>query len=335
MSKKVFWDMYQEFIVEMGRSEGTAKSYVSYLNGACKNISEIENNIMENIADMTQDCQEMLCENLMKAITLAQKNNNTPVSKNTLNNYHSAVNMLIAFINSNNAPSGKNTSSNTLVLLSEESYYSKEDIKKNFLARLKTQDRFYDFGCFPIRLINKIATANGKKNLFDKLINATSFIYGTSDCKDAQLKIIQLKNIDGIYIKENKAYLSIDNNKYPIFTQAYTNGNKTGYVVATVNTFGDLSLDHDTPMFTALPAFLYRGASTFQQLSVSALAYTKAKQWNNKERANNLAKEYLQSQEYKGLKLSEDLLLNEISTFINTLSLTVMQKSFNSSKNKN
>ena len=29
MSKKVFWDMYQEFIVEMGRGEGTAKSYVS------------------------------------------------------------------------------------------------------------------------------------------------------------------------------------------------------------------------------------------------------------------------------------------------------------------
>lgn len=336
MSKKSFLEMYQEFIVEMGKGEGTAKSYVSYLNGACKNLPEIEDNAIDNIADMTQDVQEIFCENLMRAITSAQKNNNTSVSNKTLDNYHSAVNMLIAFINSNNAPANTKPVVDKLPLSGEESYYSKEDIKKNFLARLKTQDRFYnEFGCFPIRLINKIATANGKKKLFDKLINNTSFIYSLTDGEDSQLRIIHLKDIDGVYIKNNKAYVSINKKNYPIFTEEYTDGKKSGYVVATVNTFGDLSLDHDTPMFTALSGFFYRGATTFEQLSVSALKYVNKKQWSNKKRANNLSKEYLHSQEYKDLKLSEESLLNEVSAFINTLSLTVMQRSFNSSKNKN
>lgn len=336
MSKKVFWDMYQEFIVEIGKGKGTAKSYVSYLKGACKNLPEIEESVMDNIADMTQDGQEIFCENLMRAIASAQKNNNTSVSNKTLGHYHSAVNMLIAFINSNNAPASTKPVVDTLPLSDEESYYSKEDIKKNFLARLKTQDRFYnEFGCFPIRLINKIATANGKKKLFDKLINNTSFIYSLTDGENSQLRIIHLKDIDGVYIKNNKAYVSINKKNYPIFTEEYTDGKKSGYVVATVNTFGDLSLDHDTPMFTALSGFFYRGATTFEQLSVSALKYVNKKQWSNKKRANNLSKEYLHSQEYKDLKLSEESLLNEVSAFINTLSLTVMQRSYNSSKNKN
>ena len=88
-------------------------------------------------------------------------------------------------------------------------------------------------------------------------------------------------------------------------------------------------------MFTALSEFFYRGATTFEQLSVSALKYVNKKQWSNKKRANNLSKEYLHSQEYKDLKLSEETLLNEVYEFINTLSLTVMQRSYNSSKNKN
>lgn len=336
MSKSVFWNKYKEFIIEMGRSEGTAKSYISYLNGVYKHLLKIQENEMDNIANMTRACQEIFCENLMKAITSAQKNNNTSLSNKTLDNYHSAVNMLIAFINSDNAPASTKLSADTLTLSGEESYYSKEDIKKNFLARLKTQDRFYkEFGCFPIRLINKIATANGKKKLFDKLINNTSFIYNLTEIENSQLRIVQLKDIDGVYIKNNKAYISLNNKNFPIFTEEYTDGKKSGYVVATVNTFGDLSLDHDTPMFTALSGFFYRGATTFEQLSVSALKYVNKKQWNNKNRANNLAKEYLISQEYNDLNLSEETLLNEVYAFINSLSLTVMQRSYNSSKNKN
>lgn len=335
MSKQDFFEKYMEFLTENGK-EKSAKSYVSYINGACKNLPEIEDNEIDNIADMTQDGQEIFCENLMRAITSAQKNNNTSVSNKTLDNYHSAVNMLMAFINSNNAPANTKPVVDTLPLSGEESYYSKEDIKKNFLARLKTQDRFYnEFGCFPIRLINKIATANGKKKIFDKLINNTSFIYSLTDGEESQLRIIHLKDIDGVYIKDNKAYVSMNNNNYPIFTEEYIDGKKSGYVVATVNTFGDLSLDHDTPMFTALSGFFYRGATTFEQFSVSALKYVNKKQWSNKKRANNLSKEFLHSQEYKDLKLSEESLLNEVSAFINTLSLTVMQRSFNSSKNKN
>lgn len=335
MSKEEFLIKYMEFLKENNISAKSAKSYVSYLNGACKNLPGVSAELFDFIADMSQDGRERFCENLMRAITTVQQNNNTMLAKKTLNNYHSAVNMLIAFINSDNAPKGAKTLTLSVDLIEGASYYDKKDIMKNFLARLKTQDRFYYFGCFPIRLINKIATAYKKGNLFNELINSTNFIYGTCDCLESPLKIVQLKDIEGIFIKEGKAYISVNSKNFPIYTEEYKDGNKTGYVIATVNTFSDLSLDHDTPMFSALPGFLYRDSTVYKQLSDSASEYIKTKKWSKKTQANKLAKEYLQSTEYKNLNLSEEMLLNEVSAFIKTLSLTIMQRSYNSSKNKN
>ncbi len=330
-----FFEKYKVFLLAAGVSCKSTESYVSYLKGASRNLLGISREKFELFSEMTRGEQERFCENLMRMISLAQQDNNTSISKKTLSNYRSAVNMLIAFIKSEEAPCGTAATSVQFPLLSGESFYSKEDIKKNFLARLNTQDRFYDFGCFPIRLINKIAKIHGKTNLFGKLLNSVKFVYGVNDCFEAPLRFAQLKDIDGLYIKDGKAYISINNQKYPIFTEEYCKGEKVGYIVANVNTFADLSLDHDTPMYTALSSFMKLGGNVYQIFSNNVLDYINLKKWPNIKRANNLSREFLDSKEYKDIQLPEDELIKEVVVFLNSLSITVMQRNYNSSKNKN
>lgn len=323
MINKLF-KLYFDYLLD-NMSESSAKSYISYLRNSLKKFpcSSAETNF--DLINKSIDTQQVsgLVE---QVITKIDEELNSLVSihnKKTLFNYKSSLNMLNSFLESNGLslfPSKPNTVSyNTKSI---HSSYTKNDLIKNFKARLNTQDRFYDFGALPCRLLRKIFKKNKTYNyLILNLIYNTKFYVN-------EKYYFKLNEIDKLIISDGHAYIQIKNEIYSVYTEVYIKGNSFGFEIAEVISTASLSLDHDAPIFEVLKSNIN---SYTELLKISS-------QLNRLKSINNLSISKLTTkffnEVYHTLLIDETKLFNEIQDLYNKLSLTIMQTNYNSSKNK-
>lgn len=323
MTVQEFLAKYKAFVIDAGFTVNSADQYMSYIKNACKKLVGVEKNLELIAASEDIDVRAAYAEQINAAITQALKSGNSIVSQKRLRDYKSAVNVLIAFLSGDGWE--KSQGSIAKPKLSCASEYTQKDLKRIFLSRLKTQDRFsYSYGVFAARVLCKIATANNVK-LFDKMADNVKFIYSKNSSD-----FFVLKDIDKLIIAtDGFAYIERKGVTYPVYTAAYKQGNFIGYEKAAITLARYLSLDHDVPMVEALEKEL-PNMTEYKKLSDDMMKYKQSYKGN----ASQLSIEYYNSA-YKKLSVCETELLKEMSAFLDSLQLTIMHSSYNSSKNKN
>ncbi|MBQ7294409.1 MAG: hypothetical protein IJW79_11810 [Clostridia bacterium] len=323
MTTTDFIKAYEAFVLDGRLSKFSAEQYKSYLKNTCKKLPGISTHLDMISASGDADEQAVYAEQINAALTSALKDDSFPLKKKTLRNYKSAAAMLVAFLAELDSEKKK---SKITVSLTGASEYTRNDIRKIFLARVRTQDRMsYSYGVFAARVLSRIATAR-KVKLFGKMIDNVKFLI-SSDGNN----FIRLKKVDSLIIAADKhAYITSGGQTYPVYTQVVKDGKSTGYEIATVKSMRDLSLDHDSPLYyaleTALPAMPEYG-----KLSASFKSFKDA---NGKMTAAHLSTQYFEKV-FPALKLCESTILKETGAFLDGTQMTVMLKSYNSSKNKN
>lgn len=320
LKRESFFDLYTEYLSDMiCVTPGSAKSYVSYVKGVARHLSA--DGLLDQICATYGTSAAIIAAEAIGAKVTAEIDDggiHTTVSIKTLRNYKSGVAMLIPFLE--NALPGTTINPATLLGASHLSY-SRSDLKRIFKSRLSTQDRNHADSSYPARLITKIN--NRARKLYDRLIDNVKFL-----CSGDAKKKVKLKDISSVVIANGFAYATVGNVALPIYTETFRDGNSQGYRHADVTSIALLSLDHDIPMKSALTDAL-KSRSEFKKLSEAFNSYHKA---HVGDVASKVASTFFEN-EYKSGAYNEDTLLDEIQSFINTIHLTVMHKSDNSSKN--
>ena len=321
---KMFLNEFEAFAIDADISEYSAAQYKSYLRNVCKKLPCVTNHL-DLIATSDNACDKAIyAEQMNAAVTLALKDDACPVSKKRLRDYKCAVAMLVAFVSDLDWNKGKGATAKPVLACASE--YSKKDLRRIFLSRVKTQDRLsYSYGVFVARLICKIASKH-KIKPFNYLVENIKFLVGPD-----KNKFIRLKNVDKLTIAtDGHAYIESKGKSYPVYTEVVKGGKSIGYEVANVTTMRDLSLDHDTPLYYALRS-AFPDMPEYKKLSDSVKDY---KDNGKKQNATNLSRDYYKN-EYNNICISEKTLLEEICAFIDATQITIMLTSYNSSKNKN
>ena len=323
MTVNEFLTSYKSFVVDAGFTINSAHQYVSYLRNVCKKLPGIETKLEQIATSDDVIMQSMYAEELNVAISKELKKVNSNVSLKKLRDYKSAVNVLVAFLSGNEWE--KNQGPTIKPKLDCDSEYSRNDLRKIFLSRLKTQDRMsYSYGVFAARILCKIATAN-KVKLFNKMAENVKFIYSINP-----QRFFKLKEINKLIIAvDGFAYVECKGKVYPIYTAVYKNGKHIGFEKANITMARYLSLDHDKPMVEALEKQLLN-MPEYKKLSDDIMRFKNTYKGN----ISKLSIDYYNG-EYKNLLINETKILEEMGTFLDSLQLTIMHSSYNSSKNKN
>ena len=320
---KSFLREFEDFLVTVGYSHNAALQYCSYVRNVCKKLPGASD-CLEKIAEAENAREQaVLAESMNVAVTLARKDASCTVSKKRLSDYKCAVTLLIAFVSELDWVKGHGAVSGPL--LSGTSEYSRRDLVRIFLARLKTQDRLsYSYGVFAARILSRIATRQ-KVALFTQLIENVKFLTA-ADGKGT----LRLKEIDMLCIAtDGRVYVQKKGKTFPLYTEVIKCDKSLGYEQMVVSGMRDLSLDHDTPLYEALKTALVH-MPEYKQLSDAFKSYLCE---HPKLTAAQASKEFMKS-EYSALRLSEPKILDELKPFLDTTEITVMLSSYNTSKSK-
>ena len=318
-----FLKEYSAFVLDSGLSQFSADQYKSYLKNACKKLPAITNHL-ELIAESNNASdQAIYAEQMNAAICSALSDATCSVTKKSLSNYKCAVTVLVAYIAGFDWVKGEGASQR--VTLTRVSEYSKKDIKRVFLSRVKTQDRFsYSYGVFAARILQKIASRH-KLKIFNNMVDEVKFLVGAD-----KNRFILFKNIDKLIIDvDGHVYIDSKGKTYPLYTEVVKNGVSSGYEVTTVKTMRDLSLDHDTPLYYTLKDSL-DSMPEYKKLSDSVKHHINSLK---KIEASKFSTDYFKKI-YPSLGIDENVLLKEMSEFLDGTKMTVMFTPYNSSKNK-
>ena len=322
MPAKEFKQSYKHFLLNVtGHSKHTSNQYVSYINKACglPGMHDLWNRLA-CCGDATKKTQyvEALCD----VIASAFDDPHCTLTEKELYNSQSAAHVLLAFV------SGQAWNKHKGMQITFVQVFSNKALMARFKGRLRTQDRIYAFGAFPIDLICKIATKQKVRTLWDNLIAQTKFVFdssGNATCF-ADISRVMLGS-------DHRAYFEKNGQIYTTFTKVARSGI---YTEIHTKDIGNLSLDHDVPVEHALKACLSANQMPeFKKLSDDIVyrfkplykaTHPAAK---NQEIVGTYAKtEYDPSR----LNIDENILLEEVQHFIDTLSLTIMDKGQNSAK---
>ena len=326
---KMFYKAYKEYLIETDHSANTADQYCTYLRKACALLNLGEGFIEAIIAISDIKTQAALCEYLMAKLSDAFEKNNTNIPKKHISNYKSAVAMLSAFIVKEEVSESTAEAPSSFlpaITLPCESVYTQQDMIRIFKQRLVTQDRYYSTSCLPVRIITKINRNSVKTDIYKNIILNTKFLYD----KDTN-KFFRLSEITKLTIKtDGFVKIEVKGKEYDVYTEIYSKGKFIGYEPIRVDSFALLSLDHVLPVHSELQGFLVNH-DEFRKLSDSVIAY---KQANSKTTLTQFSNDYFEKV-YFSLTVNEVVLIDEIRAFIDSLELTILHRSFNSSKNDN
>lgn len=323
METKQFMKNYKQFVIDAGLTGNSAAKYVSYLNNACRDLNTIHNH-MDLIAKTSNaDNQAVYAEEIRSAIINAQNDSTCTIKAKDLRDYRSSANMLIAYISGKAWVKKKGAFTPTHKSVIE---YTRKDLKDVFLSRVRTQDRFsYSYGVFAARILGRIATRH-KIKLFTKMIDTTKFLYAPD-----RRKFFLLKDIDKLIIDLNgDVYMIKGDKEYPVYTETYHKGKFVGFEIIKASSMRDLSLDHDVPLYDALKTAL-DSMIEYKKLSNDIVKF---KITITGKTTAQISKLYFDS-EYQNLSIDEEEIMKEMVAFLNTVKLTIMKTSYNSSKNKN
>ena len=325
-----FLKEYKEYLVETDHSANSADSYCTYLRKACAflNLGEGFLEAISTIIDVK--VRAALCEYLMAKLSEAFEKETDKTVKKHISNYKSAISMLSEFVACGDAAevvsvetgeSVEDAASSLTIALPHESVYTREELLRKFYSRLSTQDRFYSDACFPARLITKINAR--RKELYKKLSLNTRFLID----KDPD-KYLLLSDIDRLIIQPD-GYVKIEGKgeTHYVYTAVYDKGALVGYKRFCVDSVELISLDHILPVHSELLNFLAAHA-VYCTFSDSVLTHKTA---HPGMRVPALATDYFENV-YPALGLDENILLDEICAFIDSLQLVALHRSYNSSK---
>ncbi len=322
MTTKEFKQAYKHFLINVTKhSKHTADKYVSYINKACTLPGM--HNLWDRIAFCDDMAKKILCvEELCDAIASAFDDPACTIKEKDLRDSQSSAHVLLAFVSNRIWTKHKGVQVSFVQIFSHKALISK------FKQRLRTQDRLYAFGAFPIDLICKIATKHKLRTLWDELIAQTKFVY------DAKGNVFPFKDISCVLIgDDHRAYFERDGQIHTTFTKIA--GSTTFDEIRTMD-IRDLSLDHDIPVEKALRATLESGAmSEFQKLSNDIIHRFVPiyKAFHSRAKVQDIISAYGQA-EYDPVRLNidEPAMLQEVQDFLGTLSLTIMDQKQNSAK---
>ncbi|MBQ9084121.1 MAG: hypothetical protein IJY24_00525 [Clostridia bacterium] len=324
MTTESFLQGYFDFLLDAAFSLNSANQYKSYLKNVCKKLPGMAKHL-ELISEYSDpDIQAVYAEQMNSAVSSAISSGTSAVSTKQLRNYKSAVALLIAYISNLEWTKGKGGSPKITITAASE--YDRRDLRRIFLSRVKTQDRFsYSYGVFAARILSKIASKH-KIKLFDGMVNGVSFII-SADGKQR----VTLADIDKLTIAtDGGVYVEVKGASYPLYTEAIEDGVSRGFKILTARSMRDLSLDHDIPLYHALKDALF-AMPEYKKLSDSVRSYIDSGITGN---ASTISKRYL-AVIYPTMSLNEVMLLGEVFAFLNSTAITVMYTPSNSSKNKN
>ena len=173
-------------------------------------------------------------------------------SAKTINNWRSGLRAFFAFLESEDYYFDCSTSKSTLeaALKSQKGSvtYSKQDMLKIFLSRLITQDRAYKHMIYPAKVLNQIFNNSDRRGdcriILDEALKKTKFVI------DGKGSSVNLKDISKLCIDYgNNGAVSIcaSGKHYDLYTENPT-VTPSLYERFSAIDFGDLSLDHDTPL---------------------------------------------------------------------------------------
>ena len=202
--------------------------------------------------------------------------------------------------------------------------FDQKQLKRIFSSRLRTQDRLYSNNnyCLPMRIIFK--AFKGDKNFkkaMDDLVNRIKFLIGPSP-----KTYRTLSEIKKLYIMDNGDVfiLTAPTSESEILEQVYTETfnsthSSTGFFPRLVKHVKQISLDHDQPISTLVPARI-NAYPELHKLSDEVIGIRKKHGLNN---LNQLLSDVNR----------QSALLKELEDMFNQTSLTIMQLSQNSKKN--
>ncbi len=325
---KNFYKEYKEYLIETDHSANTADQYCTYLRKACALLNLGEGFIETIIAISDIKIQAALCEYLMAKLSDAFEKNNTDTPKKHISNYKSAVAILSAFIVKEDVSETPAIETPFLpaITLPCESVYTQQDMRRIFKQRLVTQDRYYANSCLPVRIITKINGSGVKKDIYKNIILNTKFL-----CDKNPDKFFRLSEITKLTIKtDGFVKIEVKGKEYDVYTEIYSKGESIGYEPIRVDSFALLSLDHILPVHSELQKFLPTH-SEFKKFSDNVITY---KENCPEMTVAQFSTDYFEKV-YPSLSVDESILMDEIGAFIDSLQLTILHRSFNSSKNDN
>jgi hypothetical protein len=329
---KNFFNEYKGYLVETDRTPNVADQYCTYLRKACDLLNMGEGFIEAIIAISDANVQAALCEYWMAKLSNEFENAKDKILKKKISNYKSAVSAMSEFVTREDNATGAELSLLPVVELPFESVYDQKALIKKFNSRLITQERYYygDNASFSARVINRIATKTGRKNLYKNLILNTRFLYDADETK-----FFLLKDISKLTIKTNGLVkIEVGGKEYDVYTQAYVEGKFVGFELLRVNSVELVSLDHVQSMHELYPPFL----TTHHELCKFSMNVLKHRLNHLDMRIDQFAtyyfnKIYPEIATEEGVVIDETLLMDEVSELIEQLELLIIHKSYNSSKN--
>lgn len=353
MSEFLLKQEFKYWLIEASKvSEGTAKSYLSYVSGADKLITISKKTSTEKLplftilqAEYNKQNTEAIEEIILFVIGELSIQNVEEVfsrPKKTLQNYKSGLYSYMEFLiehsfsikNNNdtdeieiteNKADDLQISSNTSELISENKLaqvYSKKDLEKNFSLRIKTQDRFYENIFFPIRFINRVFSLNNERGLFNNWLNKllnTITIY----LKDNETTF---QKITSIILENDKVYIIQNGEKKLAYTKLSDNITLLPFNLKGLN---KISIDHDRSLFdvmntnlSSLPTII-RITNELKKHIPGKITYQRLSKVSHSDKLNDFIK-----------TINTQELIEELILIASETRLQLMDSSQNTSKGK-
>ena len=333
---------YQKFIEEFVSfcndreiSLASARSYISYLNSAVNVISWPKTTLKVKVES---DTPETLINDFLYLLVKIDEQKavampSVSVSKKSLSNYKSAIVVFIEYLRDeidrleisrkakcNHVPAGKK-----IVL-----YH--DDLFRIFRGRIITQGRVYGDYVIPFRTYNKLLRENSNyKKLLNEYIERIIFI--VADLDNISLKHqarIPLSKVERIEFRSDFAHVFLsDGSEKKVLTEIFDRKLQGSSFEEFTGSQADLSLDHQRPLFGLRN--LIDGKPEMKKLSEAALKYLSA---NADVRKSELDRNFSHSNTVNNLGINVDVLCDELFDFLSKTELVIMDRHYNSSKNK-
>lgn len=340
-------DNFNTFLLSIDEVNGDSKkSYASYLKGLCSNfldeyiLKEFGYNagFLTFINSLKQDLRSKIftiCDVYLDY--LIKIKDSSIRSAKTLSNYRSGFKRFEEYVFSEDFENVKKKSkvddtTKQLIVTKFNNLgtitYTKRDLTKTFLFRLKTQDRCYDFIRYPIRLIWKLVT---KENLQEKIVRSMRDRLNDMDCyisKDG--KAIKYEKVRKLTISNGKSYV----NGKELYTELFNDGSCSSIKYDLMQPeLSLMSIDHVKPQYEMMKENL----QNYPYLQRITNQFNKTvKQYGLKDKttsakANTLVYDEINS---KWPKQDVSSLVDETTSLIDSMKFALMDKSENSKKNK-
>lgn len=202
--------------------------------------------------------------------------------------------------------------------------YLREDLFKNFIFRLITQDRFYQDIYFPISLIKQLFYKNNRKLAFDHILEK---MVNSIKLYDSKQNVFLFQDIKQLKISNHKVFIEIESKGE---VEIYTPTLSTNFESFNVISLRDISIDHvvsqhsimqdlkdKLPIFSRLTEILQKSSTAVKDRPSLAI-------YKNEFGLDHILAE---------INLSD--LENELNIIINKTELRLMDRRLNTSKGKN